>query len=40
MKKPRSQRRMGEAYEAFLPPGDQSRYFRALPYSVPSTSQA
>lgn len=39
MKKPRSQRRKGEAYEAYLPPGDQSRYL-ALAYSVRLVSQA
>lgn len=39
MKKPRSQRRKGEAYEAYLPPGDQSRYF-VLAYSVRLVSQA
>lgn len=39
MTMPRSQRRKGEAYEACLPPGDQSRYF-ALAYSVRRVSQA
>lgn len=39
MTMPRSLRRKGEAYEAFLPPGDQSRYF-ALAYSVRRVSQA
>lgn len=39
MTMPRSQRRKGEAYEAYLPPGDQSRYF-VLAYSVLLVSQA
>jgi len=39
MKMPRSQRHKGEAYEAYLPPGDQSRYL-ALGYSVRLVSQA